>query len=349
MKRWIDVDPLDWFYRDMLDMARLGLDARNEHSFIEGMPYDTFEQGHERIVKRFVTFDGQQEFAIPGYQMHIENPVFVFVAGVQVQPERMENEKITMPHPLSGGLEVVCIAYGRPAYQGDGCVQKPYMDTDESLITLPSATLSMAADYQSQTKYQPETVTVLGTKLKRLPVKIQSEEDPREVIKKAFEFRQDAFVIHQGIVYLPFNYNGFPATVGYNYREAGSVQFKQETVVVSTAHARYHDRFFPNVRMKRAQFLILLQQMRVDIYNRYTDRGLESNMYPPRTLQDRSSFSGQWYEQDVMDLMSEQFLDESYVFPLYENNMLEPEKCITRAEAVVFLNRFIEWALEKFR
>lgn len=254
-----------------------------------------------------------------------------------------------MSHPLSSGLEVVCIAYGRPAYQEDGCVHRPYVETDESAISLPSATLPMAADDQTQTKYQPETVTVLGTKLKRLSVKIQSEEEPKEVIKKAFGFRQDVFAIHRGIVYLPFNYNGFPVTVGYNYREAGSVQFKQETVVVNTDHPRYHDRFFPNVHMKRAQFLVLLQQIRVDIYNRYTDRGLESSTYPPRTLLDRSSFSGQWYEQDVMDLVSEQFLDGSYVFPLYENNMLEPEKCITRAEAVVFLNRFIEWALEKFR
>lgn len=349
MNHWIDVDPLDWFYRDMLDMARLGLDAPSEHSFIEGMPYDTFEQGHERMIKRFVTSDGQQEFVIPGYQMHIDNPVSVLVAGVQVQPEKVENEKITMPNPLPGGLEVVCIAYGRPAYQEDGCVHRPYVETDESVISLPSSTLSMAVDYQDQTKYQPETVTVLGTKLKRLPVKVLSEEDPSEAIKKAFGFRQDVFAIHQGMVYLPFNYNGFPVLVGYNYQEAGSVQFKQENVVVSTDHARYHNRFFPNVRMKRAQFLVLLQQMRVDIYNRYTDRGLESSTYPPRTLQDRSSFSGQWYEQAVMDLVSEQFLDGSYVFPLYENNMLDPEKCITRAEATVFLNRFIEWALEKFR
>lgn len=349
MKRWIDVDPLDWFYRDILDMARSGLDAPSEHSFIEGLPYDTFEPGHERMIKRYVTFDGQQEFAIPGYQVHIENPVFVLIDEVQVQPEKVENEKITMPNPLPGGLEAVCIAYGRPAYREDGCVQGPYVEKDESAISLPSAALSMAADYQSQAKYQPETVTVLGTKLKRLPVQILTEEVPSEAIKKAFGFRQDVFAIHQGIVYLPFNYNGFTAIVGYNYRDAGRVQFKQETVIASTAHARYHDRFFPDVRIKRAQFLVLLQQMRMDIYNRYTDHGLESSAYPQRTIKDRSTFSGQWYEQNVMDLMSEQFLDGSCVFPLYENNMLEPEKCITRAEAVVFLNRFIEWALEKFR
>ncbi|MEK4428780.1 hypothetical protein MHB54_05905 [Paenibacillus sp. FSL M7-0802] len=349
MERWIDVDPLDWYYRDILDATRLSLDAHGENSFIEGISYDIFEKGYERIVKRFITVDGQLEFPIPGYQVNAENPIFVLVSGVQVQPEKVENGKVTMSNPLSGGLEIVCIAYGKPAYKQEGCVNGPYSGTAESSISLPSATLSMAANYQAKTKYQPETVTVLGTKLKRLLVEIKTGEDPKTSIKNAVGFRQDVFVIHKGEVYLPFSYNGFPATVGYNYWAPGGVKFKQETVIVSTTHARYNDRFFPNVRMKRAQFLVFLQRIRMNIYNRYTDRVFERNTYSLRNIQDRSSFSGKWYEQDVVDLMGEQFLDGCYVFPLYENNTLEPEECITRAEAVVFLNRFIEWAIERFR
>jgi len=116
MNRWIDVDPTAWYYRDTLEMTRLKSDA-NGTEVLNGMTYNVFETGMERIVKRFITIEGQQEFLIPDYVYSIKNPIYVIVNGVEIIPEAVENGKVTLSNPLTAGIEVVCVAYGSPAFR----------------------------------------------------------------------------------------------------------------------------------------------------------------------------------------------------------------------------------------
>lgn len=347
MKRWIDVDPLDWFYRDALEASRLKTDASGENDIISGVTYNVFMTGYERVVKRFVTIEGQVEFLVPEYTYHIENPMFVLVNGIEIIPEKIETGKITMSNPLSAGIEVVCIAYGRPDYKDIGCVNSPYNGCNDP--RLPSADLKYKSTYFFSLSNSPETCTVLGVKLKKMIVKVNAGEVAGIKIRDAVGFQRDVFVIHKGTVYLPYMYNGFPVSVGYNARVNGVPRHKVEKVIVESDCVSLNDRFFPNIRIERGSFFALMSRIYENLHNRYTDRPFTYNKAPQRAVTDKAEVESKWYRDEVLTLLNEKFHDGCYVFPLYIDGKFEPESCITRAEAVTFLNRFIEFTKEKFR
>ncbi|WP_434750848.1 S-layer homology domain-containing protein [Paenibacillus amylolyticus] len=347
MKRWIDVDPLDWYYRDTLEITRLRTDLTGDVEVLSGMTYNVFKEGYERMVKRFVTVSGQQEFLVPDYKYHVNNPVFVIVNGVEVLPEKVENGKVTMTNPLSAGIEVVVIAYGIPDRKDIGCVNTPYNESGD--YRMPHATLKYASTYHFSYSNQPESCTVLGVKLKRLLVTVGAGSDAGVVIRNAIGFQRDVFVIHKGEVYLPYMYNGFPAVIGYNAVIKKVSRRTSETVVVESGRVTYNDRFFGDVRIRRGDFFALMSRIYENLHNRYTDRVFTYNDTPLRPIVDKDVILSKWYSNDVLTLLDEKFHDGCYVFPLYEDGKFEPEACITRAEAVTFLNRLIEWITEKYR
>lgn len=348
MKRWVDVDPLDWFYRDTLEATRLKKSGSSlEGDVISGMSYNVFEKGKERLVKRFVTIDSQQEFLVPEYTYDIENPIYVLVNGVEVVPEKIETGKITMSNPMTAGIEVVVIAYGKPDYRREGCLDSPYQGCSDD--KLPSADLKRKSTYRFSLSNAPETCTVLGTKLKRLLVTLKAGESADDAISKAVGFRRDVFVIHKGRLYLPYMYEGFPAVVGYNATVNGVNKRIHETVVVESDCILLNDRFFPKVRMRRAEFMMFMYRILENIHNRFTDNTLTINTLPQRHIADVSSWNSRWYAAALKSLLEEKFHDGCYVFPLYADDKFEPEECMTRAEAATYLNRLIEWVTEKYR
>lgn len=358
MRRWIDVNPTDWFYRDVLEAGRIRLDMDGEQEFIAGIGYNMFEGQKGRIVKRFVTVDGQKEFIVPGYTPSPTNPIFVIVGGVEITPEKVEKDKVILSNPLSGGIEVILVSYGSPKTQTLGC-RKNYPATVcpyESAMH-PSAEFKHKAQWidfflNSQVNLRkPESVSVMGQKLRIIYLNTYAGTPYLSMVKQAIGYKRDVAVIHNGTVYVPFIYNDFPVQVTYNYYDEAGGIMKQatETVIPHSECAIYNDRFFPNVTMLRSEFFSLLQRLRISIYNRYTDKPFQITSSQTRSISDRSSIIGKWYANDVLDILEEKYLDGCYVFPLYEDGRFEPEECITRAEVVTYLNRFIEWAIEKFR
>lgn len=347
MKRWIDVDPLDWFYRDTLEITRLKTDGTGNVDVLSGMTYNVFKTGYERMVKRFVTVNGQQEFLVPDYKYHADNPMFVMINGVEVLPEKIEDGKVTMSNPLSAGIEVVCVAYGIPDRKDIGCLNTPYNGTSD--YRMPHGTLKYATTYKFSLSNPPESCTVLGVKLKRMIVTVGAGSDAGVVIRNAIGFQRDVFVIHKGEVYLPYMYNGFPATIGYNAKINGVNRRTSETVIVESGRVTYNDRFFGDVRIRRGDFFALMSRIYENLHNRYTDRAFAYNSTPMRDIADKADIQANWYRNDVLTLLDEKYHDGCYVFPLYTDDKFEPEACITRAEAVTYLNRFIEWITEKYR
>ncbi|OBR67745.1 hypothetical protein A7K91_08400 [Paenibacillus oryzae] len=347
MKRWIDVDPLDWYYRDTLEATRLKTDGSADFDVINGMTYNVFKPGYGRVVKRFVTVSGQKEFLVPDYTYHSSNPLFVMVNGIEVLPEKVEDGKVTMTNPLSEGIEVVCVSYGIPDRKDIGCVNAPYNGTGN--YRLPHATLKHKTAYKFSLGNPPETCTVLGVKLKRMIVDVKAGADAAIVIRDAVGFKRDKFVIHNGEIYLPYLYNGFPAVIGYNAIIGGRNRHTTETVIVESGSVTYNDRFFGDVRIRRGDFFGLLSRIWMNLHNRYTDKPFAYKTTASRYIKDKAAIEAQWYKNDVLTLLEEKYGDGNYVFPLYANDSFEPESCITRAECVVFLNRFIEWITEKYR
>lgn len=346
MEQWIDVDPMDWFYRDALEISRINT-RLDGNPIYGGMTYNVYKEGHERIVKRFVTTEGQQEFLVPGYNPHPDDPVYLIVGGVEVAPESVEAGKVTLSQPLSGGIEVLFVSYGIPDIKRVGCVDSPYEGCHDRKN--PSADLKYKSTYFFSLNYKPETCTVLGRKLKRLIVNIKPGDDVDDKIKTYLGDRKDVFVIHAGRVYLPYMYKDFPASIGYNAKIKGVNRFTNEKVVVKSDCVRYNDRLFPNVRILRGEFFALMARMLENIHHRFTDSKYSTNPHPVRNVVDSPSWKQRWYADDTLSLLDEKFSDGCYVFPLYADDRFEPEECMTRAEAVTYLNRFIEWVTETYR
>ncbi|WP_018884224.1 hypothetical protein [Paenibacillus massiliensis] len=346
MERWIDVDPLDWFYRDTLEMTRLKTNL-NGDEVLAGKTYNVFAAGHERIVRRFITTEGQLEFLLPGYTYDANDPVYVIVNGVEVLPEKVENGKVTMSNPLSAGIEVVCVAYGIPDIKRIGCVESPYEGCSDRVH--PWADLKYKSTYFFSMNHKPETCTVLGKKLKRITVKINPGDNVEDKIEAVIGDRKDAFTIYKGRVYLPYMYKDFPAKIGYNAVINRTRKHTSETVVVQSRCVRYNDRFFPGVRLLRGEFFALMGRLLENIHNRFTDRTFQINPHPTRHVADRASWEKRWYGGLVLSMLNEKFADGCYVFPLYKDERFEAEECMTRAEAVTYLNRFIEWVTEVYR
>lgn len=345
MLQWIDVSPYDWFYRDVLDASRLILDPNDNKTLFESIPYNAFKPGKERIVKSYISTENQIEFPLPGYTPSDDNPVYCYVDGVPVQVET-DKDKVFLPNPISAGLEVIVIAMGEPAYRQEGCQYTPYTIHDG---VYPSVELKNKSEYVFDINFHlNEVATALGRKLKRIDLGLFPGQSVQEAMKEKVGYRRNMFTIVNGVLYTSYELWNIPITVEYNYRGPnGQIMHTSEKVIPTSPAVRWNDRFFPDVTLLRAEFMSLLQRIRKNLYNRFTDRVHKPVINNERNIKDIPM--DKWYSEDLLDILNEKYLDGCYVFPLYEDGTFNPEGCITRAEAVTYLHRFIEWALERFR
>lgn len=342
---WIDVNPYDWFYRDVLDASRLYLDADEETSLFDSIAYNKFVPGKERIVRSYISTEHQIEFDLPGYTPSDDNPVYCYVDGVPVRVET-DRDKVYLPNPISAGQEVVIMAMGVPEYEEVGCKKTPVL-IHRGIY--PSADLMNKNNYTFHPNYSlNETATALGRKLRRVYVERYPGESIQDALHRQIGYKRDVFTIVDGVLYTSFEYWNVPVTVEYNYHGPnGQVLHTVERVIPTSEIVGWNDRFFPDVTMSRAEFMVLLQRIRKNLYLRFTDREYVPFITNERGIPDIDTSA--WWADDVLDILNEKYLDGCYVFPLYADGTFNPDGCITRAEAVTYLHRFIEWALERFR
>lgn len=356
IKKYIDVDPKDWYYRVITEAQNIFLDPKKEETLFSDVLHNKFIKGKSRGVFNFTSKEGQTQFKIKNYKPDSRERVIVYVDGVPYPPSKLAKGVVTIGAPLSGGHEV-CIAITGVVsmHEGDettkGCGTYPLTNT--CTLSYPVKKLSKQSKYVFDTRYSLNEVCVcMGKKLKRVNVKVGNGESKNNALRKAIGNKNDCFTIIDGYLYVSYNLNNFPMQVNYNYKRGAVIKNLQKEKVVPTSKCvMYNDRFFPDATLTRAQFFSLLQRMRRSLYNKFTDRTYVPNLADntDRYIKDRSKIIGKWYDEDVLNILDEKFNDGCYVFPLYEDDTFQPEVCVTRAEAVVYLNRFTEWALERFR
>lgn len=355
-KRWLDVNPKDWFYRSVLEADRIFLDKKREETLFSDKLYNKFITGKSRKVYNYTTTSGQTKFKISGYKPDSRETVIIYVDGVPYPPSKLEKDYVHVGFPMAGNKQVSIYLSGIvKMHEGDhtpaNCQTYPLIDSCSPAY--PSKKLEMQKKYVFDVRYSLNEVAVcMGKKLKRVNVDKANNESVQAALTRTIGNRPDCFTIIGGVLYVSYNLNQFPVYVNYNYKSGAVIKNRQkEKVVPSTKCARYSDRFFPDITVSRGEFFSLLQRMRKNLYNKYTDRGYQQNN-PNKTeryISDRNKINGKWYAADVLNILDEKFNDGCYVFPLYEDNSFQPEVCVTRAEAIVYLHRFSEWAIERFR
>lgn len=356
MKRWLDAGATDWFYRSVIEADQIKQTANDYFSIIRASAYSAFETDYPRKVFPFTSNENQSAFECKGYKPHKDNVVYVYIDGVPVAPSKLETDKVTIPSPIAGGLEVIIICSGVPKKQAmgvDNCVLKPVGTGCASMF--PSYQLERKADYVYDTRYSlNEKVVCMGKQLTRVKVEQQPGESLNAALTRVIETRFDVFTIIDGVLYVSSNLNDVPVKVNYNYLDPKSNVVKNRQNEPAIPHADcavYNDRYFPNDKMMKYEFYVILDRLRENLYSRFTDKKFNHSATSvlSRTIADKSLIVGKWYEGNILNILEEKFNDGCYVFPLYDDNTFIPTECITRAEMVVALNRLLEWALEKFR
>lgn len=364
--RWIDINPRQWFYRSILESQQIFLDGDKERTLFNGHTYNLFEAGKERRVEVIISEEGQKEFEVPGFIPDPRMEVLIYIEGALIYPSKLEPDYIHLPNPIAGNKEVVIMISGVPSLATYPCDPNAQDCSDGNCREVPlgrgceprypSANLQQRGSYIFNINYARNEVAVaLGKTLKRVHVDLLPGEVVQQALERVIGFKQDVFTVINGVLYVSYHLNHVPVRMNYNYvshNEGGIVKhLVGERIVPNSSCVLYNDRFFPDLKQTRGEFMSLMQRMRENFYNRYTDRGyIQTNKsFTQRFIKDRDEILGKWYDEDVLNILEEKFLDGCYVFPLYEDSSFNPQACITRAEVVVYLHRFMEWALERFR
>jgi hypothetical protein len=347
--KWIDVQPSAWYYRDVLELDRLRLSTDPYQHVIEGIGYNVFEDGKPRIVKTFIATDNQREFIIDGYTPSPDNPMIAYVDGIRAMIDDVQPNKAILANPCAGGLEVTFMAAGVPKMQTDQypCSSRP---SDSGLEKYPRVDLANKGTYTFNIYYHyNESCVVFSKMLKRVDVTLNAGETVDDALSRVIDTHDDQFTIIDGTLYVPYSYNEIPMDVCYNYKDGDDIKYVCERVIPTSPSGTvlYNDRFFPDTELVRFEFFVILHRFRQNFYNRFTDRTFNTYGVNERNIPDIDPKV--WYAEQVFDVLNEKFLDGCYVFPLYDDGTFKPTACITRAESVLYLNRFIEWTLEKFR
>lgn len=362
--KWIDVKPSDWFYRDIMDADNIILEPGGAPGLVSSYPYNVFVPGKERFVKTYVSTADQVAFPVPGYTPSADNPLLFYVSGQPMQvaavhpdgwtsdmggsypiPPPGTNYDAYLNLPVTGGLDVVGQALGTPELVDTGFGRK--VPTTNGGMAYPSIDLTHKDKYHQDILNYSEVCVSLSKKMQRVEVEMYPGEDVHEILYRTIGTQQDRFAIVGGTLYTSFECNEIPCNITYYYSDNGNIYPHSEKVIPRSDNVIYNDRLFPHVQMSRAEFMYLLQKIRKNFYNRFTDR-----LYVPESNNERGITDiemDRWYAFEVLDLLNEKYMDGCYVFPIYDDNTFEPHKPITRAETVTYLNRFIEWSIEKFR
>ncbi len=82
MKSFIDVHPGDWYYSEVIEATNYQM--QDGSLFVAGIPYNSYQSGKVRVYIELRAAAGQQEFNLgQTITVSAENPLFVYVDGVQ--------------------------------------------------------------------------------------------------------------------------------------------------------------------------------------------------------------------------------------------------------------------------
>ncbi|MGD6829011.1 hypothetical protein [Bacillus pumilus] len=355
-KKWLDISPHDWFFRSIAEADTIYLDQDKEETLLSPKTYNKFKTGKTRNVFNFTTSEGQTSFSIKGYKPDSREKVTVYIDGVPTKPSKLASGKVHIGYPIAGGKDVSVVLSGvvdmhEGTHESNSCQSYPLSSSCSEKY--PTKKLEMQKKYVFDVRYSLNELAVcLNRKLRRISVRPRANESVQKALQRTIGLKDDCFTIIDGYLYTSHNLNGFPVFVNYNYKAGAVIKNRQrEKVVPKTDCPKYSDMFFPEITISKGEFFYTLQRMRINIYNRYSDRGYQPKITEKteRYIKDRPKIVGKWYEEEVLNIMDEKFNDGCYVFPLYDDKTFQPETCMTKAETAVYLNRFIEWALERFR
>lgn len=279
---WIDVQPSNWFYNEVMEASRIELE--DGQPFIAGIPYNIFMQGSPYIMEEFTAQSGQMDYTLKNATTPTPaNPLYVYIDGVQSMYKSISTDagktKVTLYQAPGTGKTVTITSYGKPQVDDFG---KPALN---GVPRYPTVQLGAGANYvydPFNRKYQ-ETAYAYGTQLKK--IHIDNEEwlntnlTNHQIAQKYIGYSTDKYMVTpSGVGMFPFNLNGSTVTMTYLENSAGYAKPKTEKLKVASTSIAHNDRFFPNAYITRAEAFSLIDRLRQTFYSRFTDTEAPTNV-----------------------------------------------------------------------
>lgn len=275
VKKWVDVNEGDWFYQEIMEASRIELE--DGKPFVSGIPYNAFKAGAPYIYEEHIATEGQKVFSLSQKIVPtIDNPLYVFIDGVQTVYEKVEDNAsgtsdVTLYGAPRAGAVVSFTSWGIPETDKFGKPTPPYTGY------YPKYTLSRASNYvyDKFNRYYQEYVYVFGRYLRRAPVPDEEWSDPsiwEQVVQKYIGYDTDIYCITPtGTVYMPYNFNNVTCTIVYTTQEPWGLKQNTEQFKPTSPMVYYNNRFFPNAYITRAEAYVLINRLRKTFYSRFTD------------------------------------------------------------------------------
>lgn len=135
---------------------------------------------------------------------------------------------------------------------------------------------------------------------------------------------------------------------------AGTIRTVTNRKRVHSDSMLYTNRFFPDMHVTRAEIITFLDRMRLDFLSRYTDfnptfnYGRVSRFTDIQTTLD-NSLDDPWWWQHLKYMEKLKMPDGSYLISGYPDGELKIDLLVSRADAVVLLDKFRTWCIESFK
>lgn len=262
MNKWIDVGIGDWFYNTVIEATNLQL--KDGSRWIAGMSYNVYEDGKPYIYHEAVAGASQIQYDLPVAITPTEdNPLSVFVDGVQVLYKEVNGTTVTLYVAPKEGSIVSFISWGKPVVDDYG---RPTSNTSSPVY--PKGPLTHPYQYVPYFQKTQEFCVVFGRKLRRLDFPYNPNQDIDAQLFKYMGYSNDYYwVMPGGMLFLPMAYNGASATLTY----WGGGGKQTETIKVQSPSVLFNNRFFPQAKMRRCEFFTLLNFLRRYMYDKFTD------------------------------------------------------------------------------
>lgn len=293
-------------------------------------------------TETFVATANQYEFQLSYVNSSTLGYIKVYLNNVETDDFNLYTSTLSLSSAVTQGTIVKVI------YQGQESIDYYNRPTNSPDVYYPDYFIHM----YTFDKENGESLVINNKVLKRVSHNIDPSIinlDTKEVQSKIFDllgYDTDKYLMVGNQLVIPYNYNKYPVHFTHSYPYGGLNLVKTETYYPYSNNVSYTDRFFPEVTMFRWEFFLLLYKISKSFYSRFSENSIYHNSENERNITDYADIRS---KEQVMTILNEKFIDGCYVIPLYSDNSIKTNENITRAEAVTYLNRFIEWSIERFR
>jgi hypothetical protein len=354
-RKFFDIQPYNWFYKDVVDMESVLLD--DDIPFVSGYPFNDFVSGFDRVDHIIDNITSPNSiFEVPRILTNTaQNPVIVYVDGIitiidEVNPNvpTIGSTQIKLRRVVGTGSTIRVVQQGIPSVDPNNR-NTPIGVT--KAFEFPSIQLDIPIGenyiYNPFSNVSLEVAKFNGSQLKRIPYS-------STVLTNYLFFKgTDEYTVSpSGKIYVPFDLNNQEIEISYSTSGSNGIENPRYKRGRVKSEQLVYFGFFPDAVISRAEFFTFLNNIRIYLTRKLSDSDPFRSTKTTSRFTDVQSAINQnpnvWYWQHIRDLEEIKLSNGDYLINGRPDGNLYVNSEVTRAEIVVLLDLLRVWFVEAF-